>query len=65
MKLLCKLFGHVRRAGWWGDGLYGDVSAGGRDGTGRHHYEVRLKCDRCGKNYTAARFHGPANWRTR
>jgi hypothetical protein len=57
-KLICALFGHVRRSGWWGDGLYGEVCGGYRDGIGRSHYQVRLECDRCGARYTAARFHG-------
>lgn len=58
MKILCKLFGHTRRAGWFGDGLYGEVVGGYRDGTGRSHYTVKLDCDRCGEPYAAARFHG-------
>jgi hypothetical protein len=58
-RLLCKMIGHVRYAGWWGDALYGPVSGGYTDGIGRSHYQIRLKCDRCGERYTAARFHGP------
>ena len=56
--LLCKMFGHMRRSGWWGDALYGKVLSGGRDDFGRTHYRVELKCDRCGEKYIAARFHG-------
>lgn len=56
--LRCKLFGHVQYSGWWGDALYGRVTGGYRDGTGRSHYQVRLQCDRCEAEYTAARFHG-------
>lgn len=58
MNLLCKLFGHVRRTGWFGDGLYGKVTGGYVDGIGRSHYEVSLQCDRCDEKYVAARFHG-------
>jgi hypothetical protein len=58
MTILCKLFGHKRNAGWWGDGLYGSVHTIGADNTGRTHFHVRLKCDRCGESYVAARFHG-------
>jgi hypothetical protein len=57
MKWLCKMFGHTRRRGWWGDGLYGDVVSCGRDGIGSEHLCVRLECDRCGEKYTAARFY--------
>lgn len=57
-RLCCRLFGHIRRSGWWGDALYGRVAGGYRDGTGRSHYQVWLECDRCGAKYIAARFHG-------
>lgn len=57
-KLICAMFGHVRYSGWWGDALYGKVRGGYRDGIGRTHFEIMLECDRCGKTYTAARFHG-------
>ena len=57
-RLLCRLFGHRRYAGWWGDGLYGEVIGGYRDGIGRSHYQIRKECDRCGTEYTLARFHG-------
>lgn len=55
-RLLCKLFGHTRYSGWWGDGLYGDVVSAGCDGIGRHHFRVQNECDRCGEKYTLARF---------
>jgi len=57
-KLICAIFGHVRRAGWWGDALYGSVVGGYRDNIGRTHFEVEADCDRCGETYTLARFHG-------
>ena len=57
-KAICRLFGHHRQAGWWGDGLYGDVIGPITDGIRRTHYRVEQKCDRCGKRYTLARFHG-------
>jgi hypothetical protein len=59
MGLLCDLFGHkLPKRGWWGDGLYGKVSGGHRDGTGRSHYQVRNECSRCGESFITARFHG-------
>lgn len=57
MKFLCKMFGHKRDKGWWGDGLYGEVKMVGTDGTGRRHASIYLECDRCGESYVAARFH--------
>lgn len=57
-RMVCKMFGHRQYSGWWGDALYGDVKGGYRDGIGRTHFTVRLKCDRCGEKYAAARFHG-------
>ena len=57
MNILCNMFGHKRNKGWWGDGLYGKVIQTGADGTGRTHAYVTAECDRCGKNYTLARFH--------
>jgi len=57
-KLLCRLFGHRRYSGWCGDGLYGRIRPCGIDGTGRTHFEVIENCDRCGRSYTLARFHG-------
>jgi len=57
MKLRCKMFGHVRYKGWWGDGLYGKVFQTGRDGTGRTHAYITAECDRCGETYVLARFH--------
>jgi hypothetical protein len=57
MKALCKMFGHKRDKGWWGDGLYGEVKMAGTDGTGRRHAAIYLECDRCGDSYVAARFH--------
>jgi hypothetical protein len=59
MNILCKMLGHKRNAGWWGDGLYGVLSAPTTDGTGRTHHTVTLVCDRCSEDYIAARFHGP------
>lgn len=59
MAILCKALGHRRpTAGWWGDGLYGRVVGAGRDGIGRTHYRIEHECPRCGRSYTAARFHG-------
>jgi len=59
MGILCKIFGHtLPRKGWWGDGLYGRVTGGFHDGTGRSHYRVDLTCPRCGDDWTVARFHG-------
>lgn len=55
--ILCSLFGHKRDKGWWGDGLYGRVHVGIRDGTGRGHARITGECDRCGQIYTLARFH--------
>lgn len=57
MKLLCKMFGHIRYGGWWGDGLYGKVIQTGPDGTGRTHAHITGQCDRCGERYVLARFH--------
>lgn len=54
--MLCRIFGHKRDAGWWGDGLYGDVVAGALDGIHRQHYAVMNNCDRCGRRYVMARF---------
>lgn len=59
MRVLCKLFGHKRNSGWWGDGLYGTLRGPNTDGIGRAHYTVTLECDRCGERYLAARFYGP------
>jgi len=58
MSILCKMFGHKRNAGWWGDGLYGRVHGPITDGIGRTHYSVEADCDRCGERYRLARFHG-------
>lgn len=63
MGWLCKLFGHARpRQGWWGDGLYGRITGGARDGIGRTHYQVMIQCPRCGEEYIGARFHGKKEW---
>lgn len=56
--LLCRLFGHIRRPGWWGDSLYGQVIPGPVDNLNTFHFEVVADCDRCGCEYTLARFHG-------
>lgn len=59
MAFLCKLFGHrLPFAGWWGDGLYGEVSGGYTDGIGRTHFQATQVCSRCGQRWTVARFHG-------
>lgn len=58
MALLCRLFGHRRFGGWYGDGLYGRVEGRGEDGIGEKHFAVVGDCDRCGEEYTLARFHG-------
>lgn len=59
MSLLCRIFGHaLPKRGWWGDGLYGRVSGGYRDGIKRTHYRVELECPRCRKWWVSARFHG-------
>lgn len=57
--LLCDLFGHRQpRTGWWGDGRYGRVTGGYRDGIGRTHFQVMKECPRCEREYILARFHG-------
>ena len=58
MSILCKLFGHRRYSGWYGDGLYGKVKFHAIDNLGTTHYTVNGDCDRCGENYILARFHG-------
>lgn len=58
LKWICRVFGHRRASGWWGDGLYGEVIAHGVDGIGRSHYSVWNTCNRCGARYRLARFHG-------
>lgn len=57
MSILCRLFGHMRRSGWYGDGLYGNVRLTGADGTGRMHAHIDAACDRCGRTYVLGRFH--------
>ncbi len=60
-KAWCGLFGHAMPSrGWWGDGLYGAVVSGGRDGIGRTHFSIKQTCPRCGMKWTTARFHGEA-----
>jgi len=56
-RIICKLIGHHRRAGWFGDGLYGRVVLSGYDGVGLLHAYIEAECDRCGQDYTLARFH--------
>lgn len=64
MGILCKMFGH-REMGYYRDGApYGKVRGGQADGTGRLHYQVELKCDRCGATFIGARFHGPLSQST-
>lgn len=46
----------MRRAGWWGDALYGRVDSICRDGLGVTHFTVKNTCDRCGEEYIMARF---------
>jgi hypothetical protein len=57
MSIICKIFGHTRYSGWWGDGLYGKVLIGSTDGTGRTHALICEYCDRCNEEYILARFH--------
>lgn len=58
-KAACRVFGHrFPTRGWWGDGLYGQVTPRGVDGTGRSHFSVGLECPRCRKHWIVARFHG-------
>jgi hypothetical protein len=57
MNILCRLFGHKRNIGWYGDGLYGDIQLWGIDGVGRAHASIVAECDRCGETYTLARLH--------
>lgn len=55
MRLVCKMLGHVRYPGWYGDGLYGRVVYTGTDGLGHRHYAVEAECDRCEARYVLAR----------
>lgn len=56
--ILCSLFGHrTMPPGWYGDAKYGSVQSSGIDGLGTMHFMVKDDCDRCGENYTMARFH--------
>ena len=55
--VICNLFGHKRNSGWYGDGLYGEVTPNSIDGIGRAHAIITASCDRCGETYTLARLH--------
>lgn len=59
MKLLCILFGHRmwHYPGHGGD--YGEVRGGYVDGIGREHWQLRVRCCRCGEKFHAGSFHGP------
>jgi hypothetical protein len=60
--LTCRLFGHVWRSGWWGDKPYLKRSKHFiTDGTGRTHYNLDCRCDRCDKELTVAHIHGETN----
>lgn len=56
-KLMCRLFGHVWKRGWWGDMPYLKPTAGPVDGVNRHHISLRCKCDRCGNESHIAYVH--------
>ncbi len=59
--LLCRVFGHnTTYRGWWGDGLYGKVVGGSKDGCGRTHYRGYLPCRNpgCTEEVLVFRFHG-------
>lgn len=56
MSIICKMFGHTRHKGWYGDGLYGDVHMSAIDGIGRAHAHITAECDRCHETYVLARF---------
>ena len=59
MKLVCKTLGHkMPEQGWWGDGLYAEISGGNSDNIGRTHFKAHLKCPRCKQTWLVARFHG-------
>lgn len=55
--LMCRLFGHIWRDGWFGDRPYLRPSAGPVDNIGRHHVSLSCKCDRCGRKSTIAYVH--------
>lgn len=57
---LCQVLGHkLDRTPHGNVSYYGQVNIGVIDGVGREHCEVRYLCDRCGQQWTAARFHMP------
>jgi hypothetical protein len=57
MSILCRIFGHIRHAGWYGDGLYSQIHIGAIDNLGSIHFRAKNTCDRCGETYILARFH--------
>lgn len=56
--LMCRLFGHVWTAGWWGSAPYLRMYGGRKDGIGRSHYQLDCRCFRCDKKSTVAYTHG-------
>lgn len=59
MSLICKLFGHTMQYPAGSGHDYGEVYGGYADGIRRQHYQLRVKCSRCGEKYHAGSFHGP------
>jgi hypothetical protein len=61
MNIVCRIFGHIARP--YGrakdDVAYGQVKLYTIDNLGTEHWEVFGECDRCGRKYRMARFHGP------
>lgn len=59
MNFFCKHFGHKIPTGYAGGIPYGDTMYFGTDGLGVEHYQVCLKCTRCGKGFPVVNFHVP------
>ncbi len=58
MSCLCRLFGHrTERYGY--REAYGRAEFYTIDNLGTEHWNLTMRCSRCGDRYTVAKFHGP------
>ena len=56
---LCSIFGHKQPKGYAGGLAYGEPRGGYKDGIGREHWSVWVRCDRCDTRFPVVNFHGP------
>lgn len=45
--IMCRIFGHIWCAGWWGREPYLQPEPGVVDNLGTHHVRLKAKCWRC------------------